>query len=131
MEEDAKPDEDEKLSERDILEKIVAKMNRKETVTKCLQRLGTGAAASNIPAWKQKRLEKLNKVINYLRRIGCNLNQRGKHPQKDKIAAQRNMKFKKKSAKMKLHSSRTSSISSVDAATMIFILTPTKRSNTR
>jgi len=61
MEEDAKPDEDEKLSEREILEKIVAKMNRKETVTKCLQRLGTGAAASNIPAWKQKRLDKLNK----------------------------------------------------------------------
>lgn len=130
MEEDAKPDEDEKLSEREILEKIVAKMNRKETVTKCLQRLGTGAAASNIPAWKQKRLDKLNKVKK-THRTGCNLNQRGKHPQKDKIAAQRNMKFKKKSAKMKLHSSQTSSISLVDAATMIFTLTRTKRSNTR
>ena len=79
MEEDAKPDEDEKLSEREILEKIVAKMNRKETVTKCLQRLGTGAAASNIPAWKQKRLDKLNKVKIYFYRTGCNKNRRGKH----------------------------------------------------
>ena len=62
MEEDAKPDEDEQLSEREILEKILAKMNAKETVTRCLQRIGSGAAASNVPAWKQKRLDKLAKV---------------------------------------------------------------------
>jgi len=54
-------DKNEKLSEKEILEKILEKMKPKESVTKCLQRLGTSAGASKIPAWKQKRMEKLAK----------------------------------------------------------------------
>merc|ERR1712048_446041 len=50
--------EDEKLSEKQILEEILGKMKPIETVTKALQRLGSNTN-SVIPAWKQKRMEKL------------------------------------------------------------------------
>jgi len=51
---------DDKRSEKEILEEILAKMRPKETVTKSLQRLGR-ATTNTIPAWKQKRLEKLQR----------------------------------------------------------------------
>lgn len=51
---------DDKLSEKEILEQILTKMRPKETVTKSLQRLGR-ASTTAIPAWKQKRLEKLQR----------------------------------------------------------------------
>ena len=47
---------DDKLSEKEILEEILQKMRPKETVTKSLQRLGR-AKTTEIPAWKQKRLD--------------------------------------------------------------------------
>lgn len=61
MDEDAPivEDVDDKLTEKQILQHILDKMRPKETVTKSLQRLGSAPAA--IPAWKQKRLEKLQR----------------------------------------------------------------------
>jgi len=53
-----KEDEKEQDTEKEILAKILAKMKPKETVTKTLQRLGK-SSAGKIPAWKQKRMEKL------------------------------------------------------------------------
>ena len=58
---DQAEDQNEKLSEKEILEKILEKMKPKESVTKCLQRLGTSVGGAKIPAWKQKRLEKMAK----------------------------------------------------------------------
>jgi len=63
MEQDAAKaadDTDEQLTEKQILQLILEKMKPKETVTKALQRLGN-VSATKIPAWKQKRLEKLQR----------------------------------------------------------------------
>merc|ERR1711892_1427263 len=56
-----KPDEPER-DEKEILGEILKIVKPKETVTKALQRLGQGGQASGkLPAWKQKRLDALNR----------------------------------------------------------------------